>query len=312
MRLAFAQTLAELAERDARILLLTGDLGYLALESFSEKFPDRFFNVGVAEQNMVGLATGLAADGFLPFLYSIATFAALRPYEFIRNGPVHHRLPVRIIGVGGGFEYGHAGATHYGLEDVAVMRTQPGITVIAPADYEQARTALLATWDVPGPVYYRIGKDDKTVIPGLDGRFELGRAQLVREGDDLLIITMGSIASEVIAAADALARHGVSCTVMIVASINPAPVDDLAEWLSRFPVALTVEAHYVNGGVGSLVSEVVAELGINCRIVRCGVKRTPDGVVGGQDYLHRVHGLSSERLVEAALRARRLQREVIQ
>ena len=99
---------------------------------------------------------------------------------------------------------------------------------------------------------------------------------------------------------------------MIVASINPAPVDDLAEWLSRFPVALTVEAHYVNGGVGSLVSEVVAELGINCRIVRCGVKRTPDGVVGSQDYLHRVHGLSSERLVEAALRALQLQREVIQ
>ena len=311
MRLAFVQTLAELAERDSRILLLTGDLGYLALESFSEKFPDRFFNVGVAEQNMVGLATGLAADGFLPFLYSISTFAALRPYEFIRNGPVHHRLPVRIIGMGGGFEYGHAGATHYGLEDVGVMRAQPGITVIAPADYEQARAALLATWDVPGPVYYRIGKDDKTIVPGLNGRFELGRAQLVREGADLLIITMGSIASEVIAAADALARQGISCTVMIVASINPAPVDDLAEWLSRFPVALTVEAHYVSGGVGSLVSEVVAELGINCRIVRCGVKRTPDGVVGSQDYLHRVHGLSSERLVEAALRALQL-REVIQ
>ena len=192
------------------------------------------------------------------------------------------------------------------------MRAQPGITVIAPADYEQARTALLATWDLPGPIYYRIGKDDKTIVPGLDGRFELGRAQLVREGADLLIITMGSIASEVIAAADALARQGISCTVMIVASINPAPVDDLAEWLSRFPVALTVEAHYVNGGVGSLVSEVVAELGINCRIVRCGVKRTPDGVVGSQDYLHRVHGLSSERLVEAALRALQLQREVIQ
>ena len=312
MRFAFVQTLAELAERDSRILLLTGDLGYLALETFSEKFPDRFFNVGVAEQNMVGLATGLAADGFLPFLYSISTFAALRPYEFIRNGPVHHRLPVRIIGVGGGFEYGHAGATHYGLEDVGVMRAQPGITVIAPADYEQARAALLATWDLPGPVYYRIGKDDKTIVPGLDGRFELGRAQLVREGADLLIITMGSIASEVMAAADVLARHGISCTVMIVASINPAPVDDLAEWLSRFPVALTVEAHYVNGGVGSLVSEVVAELGINCRIVRCGVKRTPDGVVGSQDYLHRVHGLSSERLVEAALRALQLQREVIQ
>src|SRR3972149_3095847 len=111
MRIAFTKTLAELAEQDPRILLLTGDLGYMALEPFSERFPDRFFNVGVAEQNMVGLATGLAEAGFIPFLYSIVTFASLRPYEFIRNGPILHRLPVRIAGVGGGFEYGHNGPT---------------------------------------------------------------------------------------------------------------------------------------------------------------------------------------------------------
>ncbi len=134
MRRAFAKTLVELAERDPRILLLTGDLGYMALEAFSDRFPKRFYNMGVAEQNMVGVATGLAEAGFLPFVYSIASFASLRPYEFIRNGPILHRLPVRIVGVGGGFEYGHAGLTHYGLEDVGVMRIQPGITLIAPAD----------------------------------------------------------------------------------------------------------------------------------------------------------------------------------
>src|SRR5438093_2400618 len=137
MRRAFVNTLVELAERDPRILLLTGDLGYLALEPFSERFPDRFFNVGVAEQNMVGLATGLAEAGYIPFCYSIVTFASLRPYEFIRNGPILHQLPVRVVGVGGGVEYGHNGATHYGLEDVGVMRVQPGISVIAPADAQQ-------------------------------------------------------------------------------------------------------------------------------------------------------------------------------
>jgi transketolase len=303
MRAAFASTLAELAERDPRILLLTGDLGYMALEPFAEKFPDRFFNMGVAEQNMVGVATGLAEAGFLPFLYSIATFASLRPYEFIRNGPIHHRLPVRIIGVGGGFEYGHAGATHYGLEDVGVMRTQPGITLIAPADYRQMRAALLATWDAPGPVYYRIGKDDTTMVPGLDGRFELGRAQVIREGEDLLMLTMGSISSEVANAASVLAQQGINCTVLVIASLNPAPVDDLAEALSRFPVALTVEAHYVNGGTGSLASEVVAELGLNCRVVRCGVRATPGSMTGSTAYLHRKHGLSSDALVETALSA---------
>jgi transketolase len=145
MRGAFARTLAELAAKDSRILLLTADLGYMALEPFSERFPDRFLNVGVAEQNMVGLATGLAEAGFLPFVYSIVTFATLRPYEFIRNGPIMQQLPVRIIGVGGGFEYGHNGVSHYGLEDIGVMRLQPDLSVIAPADHEQARTALLHT-----------------------------------------------------------------------------------------------------------------------------------------------------------------------
>src|SRR6266566_4068220 len=126
MRGTFAKTLAELADEDPRILLLTADLGYMALEPFSERFPDRFLNVGVAEQNMVGLATGLAEAGFLPFVYSIVTFATLRPYEFIRNGPVMQQLPVRIVGVGGGLEYGNNGLSHYGLEDVALMRVQPG------------------------------------------------------------------------------------------------------------------------------------------------------------------------------------------
>lgn len=303
MRKTFARTLAELAANDPRILLLTGDLGFMALEEFSEKFPDRFFNMGVAEQNMVGVATGLADAGFLPFVYSISTFASMRPYEFIRNGPIHHRLPVRIVGVGGGFEYGNAGVTHYALEDLGVMRLQPALTLIAPADYQQTRSALLATWDLPGPVYYRIGKDDDVTVPGLDGRFELGRAQQIGDGEDLIFITTGSIAVEVIGAAESLRRQGIDLTVMIVASLNPSPVDDLAQALSRFPTAVTVEAHYVNGGLGSLVSEVIAEQGINCRLIRRGVTRAPDEITGSQRYLEKLHGLSREALVEVALSA---------
>ena len=182
MRATFVATIAELAAQDERILLLTGDLGFMALEPFSERFPDRFFNAGVAEQNMVGLATGLAEAGYIPFVYSIVTFASLRPYEFIRNGPILHQLPVRIVGVGGGFEYGTAGTSHHGLEDIGVMRIQPGITVIAPADAQQTRTALAATYDLPGPIYYRLGKDDKAVVPGLDGRFALGEAEMIGDG----------------------------------------------------------------------------------------------------------------------------------
>jgi transketolase len=306
MRGIFIRTLTELAGQDPRILLLTGDLGYMAIEPFAERFPDRFINVGVAEQNMVGVATGLAEAGFIPYLYSIATFAALRPYEFIRNGPILHQLPVRIVGVGGGFEYGHAGSTHHALEDVALMRAQPGLTVVAPADYQQARNAVLKTWDLPGPIYYRIGKDDRTTVPGLDGRFELGHAQLIGTGQDLLIVTMGSIASEAASAAEALNQRGIPCTLMVVASLNPPPIDDLAKALSQFPLTLTVEAHYTTGGIGSLVSEVVAEYSLNCRVVRCGVRTTPNGLSGSQDYLHHIHGLSSQDLIETALRELRV------
>jgi transketolase len=303
MRGIFLKTLTELATQDPRILLLTGDLGYTVLEPFAEQFPERFFNVGVAEQNMVGLATGLAEAGFVPFVYSIVPFAVLRPYEFIRNGPILHQLPVRIVGVGDGLEYSQNGISHQGLEDLGVMRLQPGITVIAPADYQQAHTALSATWDLPGPIYYRLGKDDKTVIPELAGRFELGRTQVMGDGRDLLIVTTGSITGEATTAAKALMEQGISCTVMIVSTLNPAPVDDLVKALSQFRLALTVEAHYIVGGLGSLVAEVIAEHGLPCRVVRCGVKTPPDGISGSQNYLYHRHGLSSERLVCTALEA---------
>jgi len=303
VRAAFAQTLAELAERDERIVLMTGDLGFMALEPFSERFPDRFFNVGVAEQNMVGIATGLAESGYLPFVYSIATFASLRGYEFIRNGPIAHQLPVRIIGVGGGFEYGSAGPTHHGLEDVGVMRLQPGLSVVAPADHRQARNALLATWDCDGPIYYRIGKDDRTEVPGLEGRFELGRNELVREGaklipkskPKLILVSMGSMVANAVDAAEEL-----DAAALVVSTLNPAPAEALASTLSSFDRVLTVEAHYVAGGLGSLVAEVIAERGLSCTLARCGVRDGGDGRSGSRDYYLARHDLSKEAIVARA------------
>src|SRR5882724_10387688 len=130
---------------------MTGDLGHLAMEPFRERFPNRFLNVGVAEQNMIGVATGLAEAGFIPYAYSIATFAALRPFEFIRNGPVLHQFPVRIVGMGSGFEYGHAGPSHHAVEDVGALRTLPGLTIVIPADSPQTSTAINKTCHLRGP-----------------------------------------------------------------------------------------------------------------------------------------------------------------
>ena len=193
-----------------------GDLGYMALEAFADPFPDRFVNVGVAEQNMVGMATGLAEAGFIPYCYSIGTFASLRAYEMIRNGPITHGLPVQIVGVGGGFEYGHNGVSHYPIEDVGLMRIQPGMAVITPADHRQARAAVLSTWDHPGPVYYRLGKDDHTVVEGLDGRFELGKVDIVRTGSEVVLLAMGAAALDAVDAAARLESDGIAASVAVV------------------------------------------------------------------------------------------------
>ena len=220
MRKAFIDALSRIAANDERVILLTGDLGYMVMEPFRARFPDRFINVGVAEQNMIGVATGLAEAGLRPYTYSIATFASLRPFEFIRNGPVLHHLPVHMVGMGMGFEYGHGGPSHYALEDIGALRTFPGLTVVIPADSAQTTTALLKTSDTAGPVYYSLGKDDRTFVPGLDGRFELGRVQVVTEGDDIAIVTMGSIAPEAVAAAEHLASRGVKAKVIVVSNLS--------------------------------------------------------------------------------------------
>jgi transketolase len=301
VRKAFAAALAELAERDERVVLLTGDLGYTVLEPFAERFPDRFVNVGVAEQNMVGLATGLAEAGYVPFCYSIATFGSLRAYEFVRNGPAAHDLPVRIVGVGGGFDYGENGLSHYALEDVAVMRVQPRITVLAPADDDQTTAAVAATADL-GPTYLRVAKAGPRV-PGLDGRFRVGRAEPIGDGSDVALVALGGAAMEAVKAAELLRAAGVGATVAVVSSFNPSPVDDLVSLLGRVPLAVSVEAHYVDGGLGSLVAETIAEAGLDCRLVRCGVRSMPTGESGSREYLQERHGLSPAAIARTVLAA---------
>lgn len=302
MRNAFLDELVALAEEDERVMLLTGDLGFMVLEEFEQRFPERFLNCGVGEQNMVGVATGLAEAGFVPFVYSIATFSTLRPYEFIRNGPALHDLPVRIVGVGGGFDYGHNGITHFALEDYAVMRTQPRIATVAPADAAQARAALRATSEMPGPVYFRISKRGDA-LPGLDGRFELGGLTTVREGRDAAILAIGSIAHEAVDAAARLAERNIDVTVALVPSFNPSPSEEIAALLAEMPAVLTVEAHYRNGGLGSLVAETIAERGLGCRLLRAGVSHMPAGETGSQKFLEDRHGLSSRHLAEQLERA---------
>jgi transketolase len=302
VRNAFARALVEVAEDDQRVMLLAGDIGFSVLEPFAERFPDRFINAGVAEQGMVGLATGLAEAGLIPFVYSIATFAALRPYEFIRNGPLLHSLPVRIVGVGAGLDYAFNGVTHFALEDVAVMRAQPGMTILAPADPEQTGAVVHACTAIEGPVYLRIGKSS-VAIPGLAGSFALGHLSLLSAGQDVAIVAMGSIAEEAVRARELLAELGIRAAVAVVSSVQPAPTEELVALLGQVPLAVTVESHYRSGGLGSLVAEVIAEHGLDCRLMRRAVQTMPR-VAGSLSYLHALNGLSAPALaasIEQAL-----------
>jgi transketolase len=300
MRKAFFNALADLADSDPRVVLLTGDLGFMAVEPFVERHPGRFINAGVAEQNMVGMATGLAEGGYVPFVYSIATFAALRSYEFIRNGPVLHDLPVRIVGVGPGLDYGPNGITHWALEDVAVLRPLPGLAVVAPADDRQTASAVRATARLAGPAYLRLARMGPE-IAGLDGRFAFGRAHVLGDGGDVALVALGNMARTAVETQRLLAANGVDARVVIVSCVRPAPTHDLVQALIDVPLAISIESHYVDGGVGSLTAEVVAEHALATRLVRAGVRRSPVGETGSADYLHESHGLSARALASTAL-----------
>jgi transketolase len=301
VRTAFIETLLELATKDSRVILLTADLGFTVLERFADAFPGRFVNVGVAEANMMGLATGLALDGWKPYLYSIATFASMRGYEQFRNGPVLHRLPVRLIGIGGGFAYGHAGITHFALEDYAILRSLPGLTVLSPADPGQTRKALRDTAGLPGPIYYRIGKGGNPTLPGLEGRFALSDLESVRDGTDLLLLTTGPIAPVVAEAAEDLQQQGVMAAVAVAATLHPAPKEALIRLAAQFPLVVTVEEHFIRGGLGSMAAEVLAGLPSRPRLRIIGVDEMTTGISGSMEFMRRRTGLTRDQIAAAVL-----------
>jgi transketolase len=299
VRTAFIETLLDLARKDSRVMLLTADLGFTVVERFAKEFPSRFVNVGVAEANMMGVATGLAMDGWVPFVYSISTFASMRGYEQVRNGPVLHRLPVRIIGIGGGFAYGHAGITHFALEDYAIFRVLPGMTVISPADPDQTRAAIRETATLPGPVYFRIGKGGNPALPGLEGRFSMGAVERIGAGRDVLLLTTGSIATVAAEAAALLEQEGIRLSLGVAATLHPAPVEALTRLGREFPIVVTLEEHFETGGLGSLAAEVFSSSGGGPRLVRLGVKEMTLGITGSAEFLRRRCGLSCEQVAQS-------------
>jgi transketolase len=261
MRGAFARSLVALAERDPRVWLLTGDLGFSVLEPFAQRFPERFVNVGVAEQNMVGVAAGLAHSGKRVFVYSIANFPTLRCLEQIRNDVCYHGLPVRIVSVGGGVAYGAAGYTHHGVEDFAVLRALPGLAVLAPGDPRETELLVNALGDLPGPAYLRLGKAGEPEVHRDLPRLTLGRALVLRSGSDLTLIATGGMLYGAVQAAEELEKQdGLSVRVLSMHSLKPFDEAAVRAAASETRAILSVEEHSTIGGLGSAVADVLAEM----------------------------------------------------
>jgi len=292
LRDTFIGVLTELAPQHPELLFLTADLGFGVLNNFVARFPRQCLNVGVAEQNMSGLAAGLALEGHSVFTYSIGNFPTLRCLEQIRNDICYHGANVKIVCIGGGMSYGPVGFSHHATEDLAIMRSLPGMEVIAPCDLWETAEATRYLLTHNGPAYLRLDKSTApaTVLPG--EAFQPGRIRVVRRGSDVTLAATGGILAEALLAADALAELGTECRVLSVHTIKPLDAETLAAAARETGGIISIEEHAVDGGLGGAIAESLMEAGaLPGFFARVGLRNTFSSVIGSQNYLRKVYSL---------------------
>jgi transketolase len=301
VRNAFIEELIAQADADPRICLVVGDLGFSVVESFRDRHPDRFLNAGVAEQTMTGVAAGWAlADGRTVFTYSIANFPTLRCLEQVRNDVCHHRANVKIVAVGGGVAYGAQGHTHFGLEDIAIMRTLPHMMVVVPGDPHEARAACRLACRTEGPMYIRLGKSGEPNCHPGPVELTAGHALRLREGSVGTVIACGPIVEEALLAADRLRREsGLALRVLSMPIVHPIDRDAIIDASTSTAFLLTVEEHALTGGLGSAVAEVIIDSGLPPRVRRLGVAARIERI-GSQRFLWKETGIDAEAIATAA------------
>lgn len=304
MRTTFIETLCQLAAEDERVWLLCGDLGYSVLEVFAARFPGRYVNVGVAEQNMTGLAAGLASCGKVVFTYSIANFPVMRCLEQIRNDVCYHNANVKIVAVGGGLAYGAQGYTHHGVEDLAVTRVLPNMSVFAPGDPVETRWATRAAAQLPGPCYVRLGKAKEPLVHQSIPDFAVGKAVCLREGTDVTLISTGGVLEMAVKAADRLRESGLAARVLSFPTVQPADTEAVLRAARETGGIVTVEEHGL-GGLGTIVAEILCGAGIAVPFKPLSLGREPFSQAGSQETLRASRGLSVEGIVAAVASIRR-------
>lgn len=300
MRSVFNKELLEIAKKNHRIFMILADIGYGEIEPFRDAFPDRWFNCGVAEQNMTGVACGVAMEGNIAITYSIANFPTLRCLEQIRNDVCYHDANVKIVIIGGGMAYGPLGISHHSTEDLAIMRALPNLVVLAPCDFAEAAAATHAMIAHQGPVYYRCGYKKEPPIHHGPIDFKIGKAITVRDGKDATIIFTGTIASEALQAAEKLAEKGIHCRLISMHTVKPIDRQAIVKAARETGIIVTVEEHNIMGGLGGAVAEVLMdEGGLNVKCRRIALPDVNVSLVGSQEWLRKQYHMGADDIVKA-------------
>lgn len=301
MRDAFIRTLSELAETRPELMLITADLGFGVLNDWMARFPRQFLNCGVAEQNMTGLAAGMALEGRTVLTYSLGSFPTVRCLEQIRNDVCYHQANVKIVSVGGGMSYGPVGASHHATEDLAIMRSLPDITVVAPGDLWEAAEATRAIVNLPGPAYLRLDKSAAPATNAPGEGFQLGRIRMIRQGYHVTLAATGGILGEALRAAELLEADGFTSRVLSVHTVKPLDSAALASAARETGGIVTIEEHALDGGLGGAVAEALLDAGVAPGFfLRFGL-RGFSSIVGSQSYLRKVYGLDADFITRGVL-----------
>ncbi len=299
MRQTCMEKVYELAQKDKRVLFIGSDLGVGTLQKFKEEIPERFFMEGISEANIVGMAAGLAMEGKVPYINTIATFLTRRCFEQIVIDLCLHKVNVRLLGSGGGLVYAPLGPTHEAIDDIAILRTIPNMTIVAPADAQEMKRLMDKTLDYQGPIYIRVAKGGDPVVTTDQMPFEIGRVFPMRAGKDALIITTGITLKHALDAAHHLHEECIEAAVLHVPTLKPLDQKTILKYAACVPVVVTIEEHTLMGGLGSAVAEMIAEANFSPskRFKRIGIPDVFPEQYGSQDSLMRSFGITTENLI---------------
>ncbi len=303
MRNAYIDTLYQLAKKNNSIMALTADTGIFIFDKFIKAFPERFINVGIAEANLIGVASGLALSGKIPFCYAITSFMPIKCIEQIKIDVCSQNLNVKIVSVGSGFAYGPHGPTHHSLEDIGIMRTLPDITIICPSDPLEARKATEAASRLKGPVYIRLGKNNEPNVYEKDYDFKIGKAVLLKKGSKVTLISTGVCVFYALSAARLLEKEGISCAVLNMHTIKPLDHEAIIE-SAKTSFIVTIEEHSIIGGLGSAVSEVLCTSDIKKtpKVLNLGIRDIFIKKCREYNILQDFYGLSTNGIISSVKR----------